>query len=70
MQDTGRVTLEDRVRRAARLALVASLPLMAAVLIFMLVRGETIPAEMWFVAVVWAGWVLYTLRGLGRDKQP
>jgi len=68
--DSGRVTFEGRARRAARLALMASLPLMAAVLVFMLVRGEEIPAEMWFVAVVWAGWVVYTLRGLGRARVP
>jgi hypothetical protein len=68
--DSTRVTFEDLARRAARLALMASLPLMAAVLIFMLVRGEEIPAEMWLVAVIWAGWVVYTLRGLGREKRP
>lgn len=66
MGEERRVTLEDRVRRGARLALMASLPLMAAVLIFMLARGEAIPPEMWLAALVWAGWVIFTLRSMGR----
>lgn len=68
--DSGRPTAEDRAWRVARLALAASLPLMAAVLVFMLARGEAIPAEMWFVAVIWAGWVIFTLRGTRRGKRP
>jgi hypothetical protein len=68
--DTGRGIFEVRARRAARWALIASLVLMACIVVFMLARGEPIPAEAWFVAVVWAGWVMYTLRAMDREKRP
>lgn len=68
--DSGRATLEGRVQRAARLALIASLALMAGIVVFMLARGEAIPPEAWFAAIIWAAWVMYTLRGLSREKRP